>query len=263
MSKHYTRLEAATAAFDEMIKRFGVVTVMDVRVYETEKVLEALGIESGNFDGSKSACDIRDVLGEKDDESASVVKPVCILDTLKTSNITLEGPTKTVTGGQNASPLLKYGKTARLEMQDALGNSEALEALGGMTVEYEDSTLEQGTGRFAVHATDTFGGPKTILGKTFFINQKNGAQVPVEILIYQFVPDSLFNLTQDAEGDATVFDLNGDLIATKVRLGDIEGNALVKNTFYSILKEGLTVSGSEAEHVAGDGPTPEEGTAGK
>lgn len=249
MSKHYTRLEAATAGFDEMIQRFGVVTVMDVRVYETEKVLEALSKDS--FDGSKSACDIRDVLGEKDSTDTGVVKPVCVLDTLKTSNITLEGPTKTVTGGQNASPLLKYGKTARLEMQDALGNSEALEALGGMTVEYEDNQLEQGTGRFAVHATDTFGGPKTILGKTFFINQKNGAQVPVEILIYQFVPDSLFNLTQDAEGDATVFDLNGDLISTKVKLGDINGNALIKNTFYSILKENIG-------HESGDEPEEQE-----
>ena len=252
--KHYTRLTEAQASFDEMIQRFGVVTVMDVKVYDTEKVLAKLypGVTDPKFDGKKSACDIRAVLGEKDSSSDDVVKPLCELDTLKTSNITQEGPTKTVTGGQNASPLLKFGKTARLEMQDALGNSEALEALGGMTVEYESMTGDVGASRFAVHATDSFGGPKTILGKSFFINQRNGAQVWVDILIYQFVPDSIFNLTQDAEGDATVFDLNGDLISTKVALGNNQGNRIIKNCFYSILKE-------DNGHDVGDGPAAPEG----
>lgn len=246
MSKHYTRLTEQQASFDEMIQRFGVVTVMNVKVYDTNEVLDKLYGKPtdgtfNKFDGTKSACDVRKVLGEKTDDSGNTVKPICELDTLKTSNITQEGPTKTITGGQNASPLLKFGKTARLEMQDALGNSEALETLGGMTVEYESKDATTGVlgSRFAVHASDTFGGPKTLLGESFFINQRNGAQVPVEILIYQFVPDSIFNLTQDAEGDATVFDLNGDLISTKIKLGDNEGNGMKVNLFYSILKEDI------------------------
>lgn len=246
-SKHYTRLTEAQASFDEMIQRFGVVTVMDVKVYDTQDVLKALYGTGDNlkFDGTKTACDIRKVLGDKNSSGENIAKPICELDTLKTSNITEEGPTKTVTGGQNSSPLLKFGKTARLEMQDALGNAEALEALGGMTVEYEaKSEPNVLSSRFAVHASDTYGGPKTLLGTSFFINQKNGAQVPVEILIYQFLPDSIFNLSQDAEGDATVFDMNGDLISTKVALGDNSGNPIKKNLFYSILKENI---GHQAE----------------
>lgn len=250
-SKHYTRLTAEEVSFDEMIKRFGVVTVMDVKVYDTNEVLETLysGVDNPVFDGKKSACDIRNVLGTGAAGETGKVAPLCVLDTLKTSNITQEGPNKTVTGGQNASPLLKFGKTARLEMQDALGNAEALEALGGMTVEYEAKAEQTGvlSNRFAVHASDTFSGPKTLLGTSFFINQKNGAQVPVEILIYQFLPDSIFNLSQDAEGDATVFDMNGDLISTKVELGDNAGKAITKNLFYSILK-------TDIGHEAADEP---------
>ena len=65
--------------------------------------------------------------------------------------------------------------------------------------------------------------------------------VYVYILIYQFLPDSIFNLTQDAEGDATVFDMNGDLIATSIQLGTKAGSDgeqatpyQVRNVFYSI-----------------------------
>ena len=232
--RHYTRLEQSSSAFDKMIQKFGVVTVMNAYVWDTEDVKERLLGENKDFEDyyADEIC----TLLEADFENAR-----CKLDTLKTSTISQEGPTKTITGGQNASPLLKFGKTARLEMQDALGNAEALEALGGMTVEYitaagttPESKLSD---RIAVHASDAFSGPKTILGKSFFIDQASGAQVDVYILIYQFVPDSIFNLTQDAEGDATVFDMNGDLIATGVKIGTRPGSeteSQVRNLFYSV-----------------------------
>ena len=225
---HYTRLEQGSAAFNQMIQRFGVVTVMNAYVWDKAAIDAILG--EGKAFEDYFADEICDKL--KEDITAAVPTYICKLDTLKTSNITQEGPTKTVTGGQNASPLLKFGKTARLEMQDALGNAEALEALGGMTVEYVDESLA--TGRIAVHAGDSFAGPKTILGETFFIDQATGAQIDVYILIYQFVPDSIFNLTQDAEGDATVFDMNGDLVATRVKLGTKKGGVQIRNLFYSI-----------------------------
>ena len=238
---HYSRLEQTTAAFNEMIQRFGVVTVMDVKVYNSSDIAEQAGLEDGVL-RNVSVCEVLD--------AAEAVTPICTLDTLKVANISQEGPTKTVTGGQNASPLLKFGKTARLEMQDALGNAEALEALCGTITEYLGasgqelpSPVSTDFTRFAVHAGDEFGGPKTLIGNSFFINQKNGAQVPVTIVVYQFLPDSVFNLTQDAEGDATVFDLNGDLIATKIILGDKSGNGIVKNLFYSI------VDPQRAEHT--------------
>ena len=233
--RHFTRLEQSSSAFDEMIKRFGVVTVMNAYVWDTEDVLKRLLGNAENFEGFYA-----DQICEALEEDIETKGYRCKLDTLKTSTISEEGPTKTITGGQNASPLLKFGKTARMEMQDALGNAEALEALGGMTVEYISATGSGPEGldnRIAVHASDAFSGTKTILGKTFFINPASGAQVDVYILIYQFVPDSIFNLTQDAEGDATVFDMNGDLIATGVKIGtkpDSEKEFQVRNLFYSI-----------------------------
>ena len=220
---HYTRLEQSSAAFNKMIQKFGVVTVMNAKVWETSYVTDVL--LQGKFEDF-----FADQICQK---LAADDHYLCELTTLKTSNITQEGPTKTITGGQNASPLLKYGKTARLEMQDALGNAEALEALGGMTVEYLNPNLKDN--RVSVHASDVFAGSRTILGESFFIDQDSGAQVDVYILIYQFVPDSLFNLTQDAEGDATVFDLNGDLVATKVQLGTKDGGTQKRNLFYSIV----------------------------
>lgn len=235
---HYTRLEQSSSMFDKMIGRFGVVTVMNAYVWDAETVkgwlVQDATHEVGGFE-DYFADEICEILTSHLEDAR------CKLDTLKTSTISQEGPTKTITGGQNASPLLKFGKTSRLEMQDALGNAEALEALGGMTVEYITAS---GTGseavlsnRIAVHASDAFSGPKTILGKTFFIDQATGAQVDVYILIYQFVPDSIFNLTQDAEGDATVFDMNGDLIATGVKIGTLPGSEQeyqVRNLFYSV-----------------------------
>lgn len=239
---HYTRLEQSSAAFNKMIKRFGVVTVMNAYVWDTADVRTLLGSSDAlnPFEG-KYADEICKVLAE--DIKNPNPKWRCRLDTLKTSNITEEGPTKTVTGGQNSSPLLKFGKTARLEMQDALGNAEALEALGGMTVEYTDGNLQQG--RIAVHASDAFSGAKTILGESFFIDQDTGAQVDVYILIYQFLPDSIFNLTQDAEGDATVFDMNGDLIASRVKIGTKQGGEQVRNLFYSICDKNFTSEANE------------------
>ena len=242
---HYTRLEQSSAAFNKMMEKFGIVTVMNAYVFSTDELLRqadegntiTAGLLTNGFD-KYTADQICKILAEEANKTTGHdAAYLCKLDTLKTSNITEEGPTKTVTGGQNSSPLPKFGKTARLEMQDALGNAEALEALGGMTVEYVGSL---GGTKIALHAGDTFSGPRTILGDSFFIDQATGAQVDVYILIYQFLPDSIFNLTQDAEGDATVFDMNGDLIATAIQLGTKTGSDgtakeyQVRNVFYSI-----------------------------
>ena len=237
---HYTRLEQTSAAFNEMIKRFGVVTVMNVDVFDTNELIAEDGLLEEGFKNLTSDEICQRLKGAAESKSDGWL---CRLDTLKVANISQEGPTKTITGGQNASPLLKYGKTARLEMQDALGNIDALEALGGLVKEwvYEPASAEasgagtEGMVAIAVHAGDQFPGPKTILGDTFFIDQKTGNQVKVAILIYQFVSDAIFNLTQDAEGDATVFDLNGDLIATEVLIGSKDGRLIGRNLFYSVV----------------------------
>ena len=197
-----------------MIQRFGVVTVMNAKVYDVV------------YNGTTPAT-VDEILAMYPEEKA-----LATLDTLKIANVSQDGPDKTVTGGQYSNPLIKFGKSARLEMQDALGNNEALDALCGTVSEYREKTLQT---RIALHVGEQFAGPKCIIGNSFFIEQKSGAQVPVKIIFYQFLPDSLFNLTQDSEGDATVFDMNGDLMTTVINVGDENGESINAGVFYSIV----------------------------
>ena len=88
---------------------------------------------------------------------------------------------------------------------------------------------EKVAGRISV--TDKFPGPFAIEGESFFIDQGTGEKVPVYIFIPQFLPDAILNLTQDAEGDATVFDLNGTLGITK--LAEADGSD-ERSVFYEI-----------------------------
>ena len=220
MADRYSRLGTSKATFDSMIQRFGVVTVMNAKVYDVV------------YNGTTPTT-VDQILAMYPEENA-----LTTLDTLKIANVSQDGPDKTVTGGQYSNPLIKFGKSARLEMQDALGNNEALDALCGTVSEYREQTLET---RIALHVGEQFAGPKCIIGDSFFIEQKSGAQVPVKIIFYQFLPDSLFNLTQDSEGDATVFDMNGDLMTTIINVGDENGESINAGVFYSII-DAKTVS---------------------
>ena len=227
---NYTSLKGSNASFSDMMKRFGVVTVMNAEVYNSSDIFTEDKVYTP----------------EEVKSAAKTEKKLCTLDTLKVANLSVEGPSKTVTGGQYSNPLIKFGKSARLEMQDALGNAEAIEALCGGVVEYTKGTAGKDS-IAALHYGEDFTGPKTIIGKSFFIDQKTGAQVPVTIIFYQFLPDSLFNLTQDAEGDATVFDMNGDLLTTVMKipgaLKESTETTVEHGIFYSILP-GDTASAS-------------------
>lgn len=212
--KHYTRLSSSTGSFDAMLAKFGVVTVMDAKIFEyNEEKIKGQTAYQIYQDFSKQT-------------------PVCSLDTLKIANVTIDGPTKTITGGKYNNTLLKYGKTARLEMQDALGNAEAIDALCGGLVERAGETDPKT--KIGLHVGSDFSTPKTIIGDSFFLDE-NGQQVKVGIIFYQFNPDSLFNLTQDAEGDATVFDMNGDLLTTEIMVGKEDGEPVSHGVFYSIV----------------------------
>ena len=209
-----TILEQGGTNFSQMIKEFGAVTVMNARIYDV----------NGYDFSSKTAYEIYQHFNDE--------YSLATLDTLKVANVTVEGPSKTVTGGQYSNPLIKFGKTARFEMQDALGRANALEAFGGVVNEYSDKLY--GTIQ-AVHATEDFVGPRLIIGDSFFIDRNSGKQVDVILMFYQVLPDSIFNLTQDAEGDATVFDMNGDLLTTTIKTYDRTGAIKQHGVFYSIL----------------------------
>ena len=119
-------------------------------------------------------------------------------------------------------------------MQDALGRADALDALCGTVSETGGQALSYDAVG-AVHVTEDFNGPKTIIGDTFFIDQNSGQQIKALIVFFQFLPDSIFNLTQDAEGDATVFDMNGDVLTTNILINDKAGVPTEHGVFYSIL----------------------------
>lgn len=216
--KHFTRLLSSEGGFNQMIQRFGVVTVMNVRVYKWSDVEE--WFDSDLSTPYQNYQDINDLT------------PLCTLDTLKISNISVEGPSKTISGGRYANPIIKFGKTARLEMQDALGHIDAIDALGGGIAERTGSSNGNYIG---LHVGEDFNTPKLIVGDTFFIDQATQQQVPVVIIFYKFLPDSLFNLTQDAEGDASIFDMNGDLLPVPVLLGNDKSELAPHDVFYSII----------------------------
>ena len=171
-----------------MLRKFGVVTVMDVEAYEAKRWAK-------NED--------KYVKGEWDAKATLAQAPVFTLDTLKIANINQEGPTKTITGGQNADTLLKYGKTLTMEMQDALGRYDVLEQIYGVNFSKNHQIAS---------FTDRFPKELTIVGTTFVIDQATGAKQPIKVIIPLFLGDGIFNLTQDAEGDASVFDLNGNVL---------------------------------------------------
>ena len=213
-----TRLGGNSASFDSMMKNgFGVVTVMNAKVYDAPE-----------------ASVLKDLTAYEVYDLSKTMKVLCEIDTFKVANVTQEGPSKTVTGGQYSNPLIKFGKSARLEMQDALGRAAAIDALCGGIMETEDGATITG-----LHFGEDFVGPKMIVGDSFFMDRKTGQQVKVKIIFYQFLPDSIFNLTQDAEGDATVFDMNGDLLTTEILVGDNKESTtgLVHGVFYSIIDE--------------------------
>ena len=223
MGNTYTKLTNDVSSFEEMMEAFGVVTVMNAKIYEID---DAFPFESN------TAKDILDHYAGREE--------LAHIDTLKMANITIDGPTKTVTGGQYSNPLLKFGKTARIEMQDALGRAKAIEAFGGSVNEYGDSGF---TKVEAIHITEDFAPVRLMIGDSFFISRKTGQQVKVNIIFYQILPDSIFNLNQDSEGDATVFDMNADLLTTNIKLPTTTvSESTVHGVFYSILQPSTVTS---------------------
>ena len=117
MANYKTNIVGGSTTFANMMEKgFGIVTVMNAKVYNANDAA---------FEGfkNKTAYDIKDA-----ESSADLL---CEIKTLKIANVSQEGPTKTVTGGQFSNPLIKFGKSARLEMQDALGRYGVLENLYG------------------------------------------------------------------------------------------------------------------------------------
>ena len=227
---YYNKLKTDASNFSEMMNAFGVVTVMNADVYEIPEITTGgfLGFDKYTAEG------LRDELLKTSD---GLFTKLARIDSLKIANVTVEGPNKTVTGGQYSNPLIKFGKSARLEMQDALGRADAIEAFGGAVNEYSDADKKLVA---TMHVTEDFAPTRLIMGDSFFISKKTGQQVKVRIIFYQVLPDSIFNLNQDAEGDATVFDMNADLLTTEIKMND-EAET-VHGVFYSVVPYAATTA---------------------
>lgn len=167
----------------ELLELFGVVTVMDVHVYKIKDDYK-YGIQTLN----------KNVFQDTE---------LC-LDTLKISNIKQNTPKKQFNIGLFNIPLVKTGKTISIEMQDALGHKKVLEYFFGGKFY---NTLNQGE----MYSFDTsFGSLLCLEGKTWIVDLNGNKQV-LWITIPCFMPKGALNLNLQADGEAGVFDLSGDV----------------------------------------------------
>lgn len=246
----YTKLEKTESSFAERMQHFGVVTVRNADIYE---VGEYSKLETKSAYEIATAAKALTTVGAKNDTLTITYKGR--IDTLKTASVSTDGPTKTITGGQYNEPLLKYGKTITVSRQDALGDHRALEALCGTVSEYDyntEPTKVEDSKFIGRHITPQFATAKRIIGDSFFVNQKTGETVNVKIIFYKFLPDSLFNLAQEADGDASVFDRNGTLVPVKIQVGQSNGKSEPEQVFWSVIDPAKNTA---ANPTAPTGPT--------
>jgi len=178
---------------------FGIVTVMDVKVYK----------EFAPIEGGETA---KAYLTRIEGATAGGTE-LASIDHMQVATLSTDGPSITINGGKFNNPLLKYGKTARCEMTDALGQADALVALGGAEIDSDGN----------ISITDKFGAPVTMVGSSFVVDQKTGKHIPVKVILYKFLPDSTPSFAFDS-GNAATFDLNGDLLAVEgIKLPAAEG----------------------------------------
>ena len=228
----YTKLKKSSATFASMRKEFGVVTVRNAKIFEVKEYAKLE--DKTAYEIAAAADKISKPDATSNEDSNLKIKYLGKIDTLKTASVSTDGPTKTITGGQYNEPLLKYGKTVTVSRQDALGDHRALEALCG-TVSENTGTTEDDSKLVGRHITPQFATPKMIIGDSFFIDKESGEMVKVKIIFYKFAPDSLFNLTQEAEGDASVFDRNGTLIPVEIQMGQNDGSTEAEQVFWSVI----------------------------
>lgn len=132
------------------------------------------------------------------------------LDCLTISNITQEGPRKEARGGLNATPCIRYGKTMRLEMEDVVMRSGFLEwffdaDITSDTADHTDPTQ--------ISFTETFAKGIILVGTTYIVDKTTGNRQQAQIAFYNFLPDSVTDITMESEGDIGMIGIAGELFA--------------------------------------------------
>lgn len=140
------------------------------------------------------------------------------LDSLTISNVTQEGPRKEARGGKNAVPIIRYGKTARLEMEDVVFNIAALALIADVTVDDIAAPEE-------IDIVETFAKSIGLIGDTYIVEKETGDRKNAYLVFYSFLPDGVFDITMESEGDIGVMSIAGELFATNDKFFSIVENA--------------------------------------
>jgi len=145
--------------------------------------------------------------------------PDLTMDSLSISNITQEGPTKEARGGQEARPIIRYKKTLRLEMEDVVMRADTLTTF--MNGKYNEDGADE-----ILSITEEFSTYLYLVGETYVIDRSTGNREFVTVKFYNFLPDSIFDLTMESEGDIGMINIGGELFADE------------NGVFFDILSEG-------------------------
>ena len=170
------------------LKDFAFATVMDVYGFADED-REARETKMAAFDPNKE-----DLKQDTDYDF--------LLDSLTISNITQEGPQKEARGGIHGRPIIRHKKTVRLEMEDVVARIDTLEHFFGATIDKDENTFS---------LTDKFPDGIGLIGKTYVVDRDTGKRQWVQIKFNEFLPDGIFDITMEAEGDLGMISIAGEL----------------------------------------------------
>jgi len=133
---------------------------------------------------------------------ATYIRQDAVLECLTISNVSQEGPRKEVRGGREAKPCVRYGKTMRLEMEGVVFNKDALATIGGANISLDGNTIS---------VDDSFPEAYAIVGNTAVVNKLNGGVEDIWIVFPEFLPDGMFDINMESEGDLGMMNLAGEL----------------------------------------------------
>lgn len=166
-----------TSNLETLLDIFGMVTVMDIHIYEYNKLI---GKEPINI-------------------SQLTDTGIC-LQTLKISDIKSSSAKKQFHVGNHNIPIARCGRTVNINIQDALGNIDVLQYF--CNIQVQNSQL--------IYIPKTTSKPLCLVGHTWII-KPDGTKEKLNITLPLFIPSNILNIQMSAEGDAAVFDLNGSL----------------------------------------------------
>jgi hypothetical protein len=224
---------SALIDLNTLLEQFGVITVMNICVSQIDT--QASSNEIKSF--------LTDVFTEENFKHLTHNGEVLYLDTLKISNLKEEGPKKTFKAGARNVPVVRHGKTIKMNITDALGRIATIKHFFGLEVDNKYNII---------CGTDHYAQPLALSGEIEVI-QRNGSVQKLFLFIPYFLPQSNFALTQEAAGDFAVFDLGGELFPVKLKVKDPNRSDAEKIfSGYYILSDKPFVSGNNSELTTND-----------